>query len=172
MAHGLLIRLHHERGVPVLVVEGDLDFSTAPQLQLHGRELLDDVLGPVPAERRAARSGDPSPEGAAAVPHVLVVDASQVDFVDSAGLGALVALLKRALALRAGFSIAGARQQLRARLASTGLDMVVALHASADEAVSAAVGAPEAPWSPDGLSTSTGGPPTGGGRPGGDRDAG
>jgi anti-sigma B factor antagonist len=160
MAHGLLIRLHHERGVPVLVVAGDLDFSTAPQLQLHGRELLDDALGAAPTEEPAA------------APQVLVVDASQIDFIDSAGLGALVALFKRALALRAGFSIAGARQQLRARLASTGLDMVVALHSSADEAVSAAVGTPEHPAASDAPSPSAGGPPTGGGRPGDGADAG
>ncbi|WP_180357777.1 STAS domain-containing protein [Streptomyces sp. NP160] len=130
MAHGLLIRLHHERGVPVLAVAGDLDFASADQLRLHGRELVDSALSPQGPDRVAQ-----------AVP-VVVLDASQIAFVDSAGLGALVTLLKRTLAHRAGFSIAGASEPLRARLSTTGLDMVVALHSTVDEAVCAATGDP------------------------------
>lgn len=126
MAHGLLIELHHERGVPVLVVEGDLDLTSAAELQAQGRELVDAALtAPASAEPPA---------------HVVVLDASRVAFIDSAGLGALVSLLKRTLAHRAGFSIAGSGPHLRARLAQTGLDRVVTLHASASEAVSAATG--------------------------------
>lgn len=122
MAHGLLIQLHVDQGVPVLEVAGDLDLISAHELLVQGRELVDEALaGPVE-------------------PAVVVLDASRVAFVDSAGLGALVSLLKRALAHRAGFSIAGSGPQLRARLAQTGLDRVVALHSSAAEAVSAATG--------------------------------
>lgn len=154
MAHGLLLRIHLDHDIPVLVVAGDLDFSSAATLRLHGRELVDGALGI---------------EGA---PPVLVVDASQVEFVDSSGLGALVTLLKRTLAHRAGFSIAGARQPLRTRLASTGLDMVVALHPSVEEAVSAATGRPSGEQVTDGSGAPArpgipdGGPPTGGAGPG------
>ena len=55
----------------VISVIGDLDFSTAPRLRAQILELLKD--------------GTTS----------LVIDLSQLDFVDSSGLGVLVAALKR-----------------------------------------------------------------------------
>lgn len=130
MAHGLQIQLHLDRGVPVLVLAGDLDLTTADELRVHGRELVDEAL-----DRPRSDAVDGSEP-----PAVVVLDASGVTFVDSSGLGAVVSILKRALAHRAGFSIAGSGPQLRARLAQTGLDRVVALHASTGEAVVAAIG--------------------------------
>ena len=63
----------------------------------------------------------------------LVLDLSQVDFIDSSGLGALVSCLKR-LGPR-GSAVAGATGAVGRLFTLTRMDRVFALHANVDSAV-------------------------------------
>src|ERR671916_1165538 len=64
----------------------------------------------------------------------LVLDLSNVDFVDSSGLGAIVACLKQ-LGPRGNLAIAGAKGAVSRLFALTRMDKVFALHDTVDAAV-------------------------------------
>jgi anti-sigma B factor antagonist len=64
----------------------------------------------------------------------LVLDLSQVDFIDSSGLGALVSCLKR-LGPRGSLAVAGATGAVSRLFTLTRMDRVFALHANVDSAV-------------------------------------
>lgn len=97
--------------VTVLDASGRLDLLTAPEFR--------------------ARIADAIAGGTSR----LVVDFERVEFVDSSGLGALVAALK--LARRAGgdLRICGASEQLEIVLDLTGLDRVLRPYPGVDDAV-------------------------------------
>ncbi len=100
-------------GYPVVAVSGEVDVSSSPQLQ---RELS------------AAFDG-----GAASV----VVDLSEVDFLDSTGLGALVSA--RASAAGAGGTVAVVCTQgrLLKLFTITGLDTTFVIHPTVAQAAAA-----------------------------------
>lgn len=64
----------------------------------------------------------------------IVLDLSQVEFVDSSGLGAIVSCLKR-LGPRGTLAVAGAQGAVARLFTLTRMDRVFPLHASVDEAV-------------------------------------
>jgi anti-sigma B factor antagonist len=64
----------------------------------------------------------------------IVLDLSQVDFIDSSGLGALVSCLKR-LGPRGSLAIAGATGAVSRLFTLTRMDRVFALHPNVDSAV-------------------------------------
>jgi anti-sigma B factor antagonist len=64
----------------------------------------------------------------------LVLDLSQVDFIDSSGLGALVSCLKR-LGPRGSLAVAGATGAVSRLFTLTRMDKVFALHPNVDSAV-------------------------------------
>jgi anti-sigma B factor antagonist len=64
----------------------------------------------------------------------LVLDLSQVDFIDSSGLGALVSCLKR-LGPRGSLAVAGATGAVSRLFTLTRMDRVFALHPNVDKAV-------------------------------------
>jgi anti-sigma B factor antagonist len=64
----------------------------------------------------------------------IVLDLSQVDFIDSSGLGALVTCLKR-LGPRGSLAVAGATGAVSRLFALTRMDRVFALHPNVDSAV-------------------------------------
>jgi anti-sigma B factor antagonist len=64
----------------------------------------------------------------------LVLDLSNVDFVDSSGLGAIVACLKQ-LGPRGNLAIAGAKGAVSRLFTLTRMDKVFALHDTVDSAV-------------------------------------
>lgn len=64
----------------------------------------------------------------------LVLDLSQVDFIDSSGLGALVSCLKR-LGPRGSLAVAGATGAVSRLFSLTRMDRVFALHPNVDTAV-------------------------------------
>ena len=64
----------------------------------------------------------------------LVLDLSQVDFIDSSGLGALVSCLKR-LGPRGSLAVAGATGAVSRLFTLTRMDRVFALHPNVDTAV-------------------------------------
>ena len=93
----LRVRIEQRDASTIVEVSGELDIGTRPQLQ----ETIDDVL------RRGARQ--------------LVVDLRPLEFLDSAGIGLLFALSKKAS--EDGFDLVVVRSEMAQRLlAITGVD--------------------------------------------------
>ena len=103
-------------GVTVVTASGDLDLGSAPRL----REL---------AVRRLLQ-GD----------RALVIDLSAVGFLDSTGLGILVAVLKRARSLGAELHLVVTEARIRHVFELTGLTTAFGFHDDLDDAVGAAAG--------------------------------
>lgn len=99
---------HH--GFTVLSPRGDVDVATAARL----KEAVTEVL----------LAGDLD----------VMVDLENVDFIDSTGLGALVGGRRRALALNGSFALICAEQHLLKVFRLTGLDKVLAISGSVEEA--------------------------------------
>src|SRR2546429_5146035 len=114
MGSKLEIRITERHGWAVLVVSGEFDVLTAPRVRAHLRDLLD------------ARSRQ------------VVVDLEGVDFLDSSGLGALVAGLKLARRRDGEMRIVCHRQRSVLKvLEVTGLDRILDCYSSVDAAVAA-----------------------------------
>ena len=108
---------HH---AAVVTASGEVDLFTAPRLHA--------------ALVEAASGGAPA----------LLVDLSAVTFIDSAGLGVLVAAFKRSRAHGGALHLVVPPGRVRRPLEVLGLDAVLPLHSSLDGAVGA-VGAPLVP---------------------------
>lgn len=108
----LSVRTSIVEGVTVVAVAGEVDVSSAPTVQ----EQLDPLLG------RA--------------PYTVVVDMSEVSFLDSTGLGALVAALKHAEENGGGLPLAGVQDRVLKLFRITGLDSVFVMEDSVEAAVS------------------------------------
>ena len=76
----------------------------------------------------------------------LVVDLSEVDFLDSTGLGALIGGRRKAHAFKGSFAIVCADEQLLKVFRITGLDKVFAIHDNRADAIKG----PEFESSPEG----------------------
>lgn len=98
-------------GVAVVRLDGRLDYQSAPAARQELQE--------------AVNAGSPR----------LVVDLSAVEFLDSSGLGALIAGLKVARAAGGDLRLASVPEQARVVLALTTLDRMFAAHATVAEAV-------------------------------------
>jgi anti-sigma B factor antagonist len=104
------VAVRRERGVTIADVTGDIDVSTVSGL----RERL---LG-------LADSGEP-----------LIVDLNQVSFIDSAGLGVLVAVARRADTLGGSLHAVCSQAPARKLLWLTGVDRRIPLTDTVDEAL-------------------------------------
>jgi len=104
------IDVARHRGITVLSPRGDLDVATAERL----REAVTDTLV----------AGDLD----------VMVDLAEVEFIDSTGLGALVGGRRRALALNGSFALVCADDHLLEVFRVTGLDKVLAIAGSVEEA--------------------------------------
>ena len=104
------ITVKHRAGTVVLCVCGELDVTTTDALQ----ESIALALGHKPA--------------------VMVIDLSEVSFLASAGLTALV-MATRMGAGRTSVRIVAAGRQCERPISLTGLDNVLTLHRSLDEAL-------------------------------------
>ena len=100
----------HE-GCTVVTAAGELDVHTAPAL----KEQLD-VL---------SRAASPA----------LVVDLGEVGFIDSTGLGVLVSTLKHVREAGGSLDVVVSAPRVLRVFALTGLDVVIPLHATLDEAL-------------------------------------
>lgn len=100
-----------EGDASVVAVTGELDAHVAPQLAA--------AVDPL-----AAR-----PEG------ILVIDLSEVGFVDSTGLGVLVSTLKHVREAGGRLDVVVSSPRVLKVLALTGLDVVIPLHGTLDEAL-------------------------------------
>lgn len=99
-----------EGDVAILHVAGEVDVYTAPSL----RERLVDLVA----------------DG-----HVkIVVDMSDVDFLDSTGLGVLVGGLKRVRSQDGALAIVCTAERILKIFTITGLDTVFSIHATVEEA--------------------------------------
>lgn len=105
-------KLSGERAL--VVVRGEVDIYTAPQLH----EAFDEAID--------------------AGAHDLLVDLSEVDFIDSTGLGVLIGATKRLQPRGGALAMVCPQEKICRVFQITGLDRVLAMHASRDEALSAA----------------------------------
>jgi anti-sigma B factor antagonist len=110
MGEALTIEVRRERDHAIVAAAGEIDIATVAELRERLFELAD--------------SGQS-----------IVVDLSQVNFVDSTGLGALVGAAKRAAAHGATLHVVGARPQIRQLFRVTGLEGQVPLARTLDEAL-------------------------------------
>ena len=120
MGTELSVKVRHERGVVIADVTGDIDVSTVSGL----RERL---LG-------LADGGEP-----------LIVDLNQVSFIDSTGLGVLVAVARRADAHGGSLHAVCSRPPTRKLLWLTGVDRRIPLTATVDGALTHLTDSPDAP---------------------------
>ena len=101
-----------EKGVTVLAPSGRLDVAGAPALKAAVSEAV----------------GDGRPR--------LVIDMEGVSFVDSSGLGSVVAALKQARSSKGDLRLAAPNQQVRVVLELTTLDRVFPYYATVEDALS------------------------------------
>jgi len=94
----------------IVSVSGEVDLETASQLGDHALDALRDVS-----------------------PHVLL-DLTDVTFMDSTGLKVLLSIQRRADLAGGSFAIAGASRSVRKILSVTGLDQTFTIHETVDEA--------------------------------------
>ena len=109
----LVVRLGERDGWAVAHASGDLDLTTAPRLREQVVQLVVD--------------GQPR----------VILDLQEVDFVDSTGLGVLVALLKRTRSQGGDLRLVSTRTALRKILELTALDLALPLAATIEEAAAA-----------------------------------
>src|SRR5579872_4445960 len=120
MGDELSVTVRSERGVAIAEVAGDLDMSTVPRL----RERLFGL----------ADSGQP-----------LIVDLNRITFIDSTGLGALVATARRANEHGGILHAVCAEPQTLKLLWLTGVDRRIPLTATVDGALTQLAGPRDAP---------------------------
>jgi anti-sigma B factor antagonist len=96
-----------------LVVTGDIDVHTGPALR-------DEVLSAIDSGRRR-----------------VIVDLSRVEFMDSTGLGVLVAGLNRAREAGGGLWVVCVQDRLLKLFRITGLDVVLPIYGTAEEILAA-----------------------------------
>ena len=114
MGSELEIRVTEQHGWTVLIVSGEFDVLTAPRVRARLLDLLDAGLCQV------------------------VVDLEEVRFLDSSGLGALVAGLKLARRRHGDMRLVCHRQRSVLKvLEVTGLDRILDCYTSVDAAVAA-----------------------------------
>lgn len=118
----------------VVTLGGEIDVYTAPFV----REQLDE----------AVHEGKVN----------LVVDLTQVRFLDSTGLGVLVGRLKLTRSLGGSLRLVGTDERVVKVFSITGLDKVFDIHATLDEALAAAEGATAAAGAPVRRPPGAGGP--------------
>lgn len=107
----LSVDVRHVRGCAVCALDGEVDVRSAPDF----RSVIADVVG----EAR------------------VVIDLSATAFMDSAGLGALIGAIRRVREAGGEPAIVCARSSLHGLLGTTGVDRVVLVVGSLEEAVDA-----------------------------------
>jgi anti-sigma B factor antagonist len=106
---------HDQRSLHVISLEGDLDMYSAPHL----KELLDEPIA----------EADSS----------IILDCTQLVFVDSSGLGALVGVLKDVSNNNGQLSLAGVNENIQRILQVTGLGRLFTIYPTLAEAREASI---------------------------------
>jgi anti-anti-sigma factor len=120
MGDELSVTVRRERGVVIAEVTGDIELSTVAGLRERLFELAD--------------SGQP-----------VIVDLNRITFIDSAGLGVLVAAARRAGLHRSSLQAVCSRPQTRQLLWLTGVDRRIPLSATVDGALMVLAASRDAP---------------------------
>jgi anti-sigma B factor antagonist len=107
----LTVEAYERGGRAVVAAVGELD--------AHSASLLEAEIGP-----RSALPGG-----------ALIVDLSGVDFIDSTGLGVLVTALKHSREAGGSLDVVVAAPRVIKVFALTGLDVVIPMHSTLDEAL-------------------------------------
>ncbi|HWO47921.1 MAG TPA: STAS domain-containing protein [Solirubrobacterales bacterium] len=104
-----------EQGVRTIAVRGELDLSTAPELEVPLEETLESGEGSV------------------------LIDLSQCEFIDSTGIALIVRAWQRLDSGENGRAlvICSHNEQVRRVLEITGLELSIPVHATRDEALAA-----------------------------------
>lgn len=109
----LTVTRRQQDGRTILHLVGEIDVATAPKLRDElSRAISDDA-------------------------HDLIIDLSDVPFLDSTGLGVLVGRLKAVRLLDGDLVLAGAQERTMRNFKITGLDKVFRLYDSVDAALAA-----------------------------------
>ena len=108
---GLQVAVDERDGVTVLAVGGELDLGSSPRLR--------------DAALKRLLAGD----------RCLVLDFTGLEFIDSTGLGAVVAVLKRARTLGADLRLVISRERVLAPFRVTGVDGLLPIHDRLEAAV-------------------------------------
>ncbi|HEY6793758.1 MAG TPA: STAS domain-containing protein [Kineosporiaceae bacterium] len=125
MTHAPIVTSSHAGKWRVVRVNGEIDVHTGPALRDH---LLS-----------AFAQGEDT----------IVVDLSEVSFLDSSGLGVLVAAHKRARTTDGELRIAGCRPPVTTLFQITALDRAFCIYPTVEEALAAPHHRPEEPEDPD-----------------------
>ncbi|HTC95879.1 MAG TPA: STAS domain-containing protein [Terriglobales bacterium] len=124
----LTLQVHSQRQVTVLVCKGTIVFGLESDcLRAKVKELL--------CQKNSSDS--PVADPAAAPCASFVLDLSQVQYIDSGGLGALVAVLTSARAAGGDLRLTGMNERVSRVLKTTRLDRVFRTHSSVELAVNA-----------------------------------
>jgi anti-sigma B factor antagonist len=110
MGDELSVTVRREHGIVIAEVTGDMDLSTAAPLREHLFDLAD--------------SGQP-----------VIVDLNRITFIDSAGLGVLIGVARRADEHGGSLHAVCSRPQTRKLLWLTGVDRRIPLTATVDGAL-------------------------------------
>jgi anti-sigma B factor antagonist len=105
------VQASERSGRSILTVVGEVDVHTAPDLEA--------LLGPL--------SQRPQP--------AVVVDLTEVKFIDSTGLGVLVTALKHVRENKGSLDVVVTTPRVLRVFSLTGLDVVIPLHATLEEAL-------------------------------------
>jgi ABC-type transporter Mla MlaB component len=125
----LTLQVHSQRQVTVLACKGTVVFGQESDcLRAKVKELL---CQKDPSD--SSPVADPSPVASAS----FVLDLSQVQYIDSGGLGALVAVLTSARAAGGDLRLTGMNERVSRVLKTTRLDRVFRTHSSVELAVNA-----------------------------------
>lgn len=108
----------------------DLDLSTRPL----GERAVVSVAGEVDLET-ASQLGDHALAALQEVSAHLVLDLTEVTFMDSTGLKVLLTIQRRAELAGGSMSVAGASRSVRKIFGLTGLDQAIELHERVEDAV-------------------------------------
>lgn len=111
------ISIRHEGDIAVVVPVGEMDAVASPELA----DVIDGLLGERPARG-------------------IVVDLAKVSFCDSRCIGVLVAAYRQARDLGVGLRTAEPQQQVNRLFVISGIDQIIPVEATVDEAVGALSG--------------------------------
>jgi len=111
----LKIDVKNENGISFVIPKGEIDVATQGQLKEAVSEL---IVG-----------GDVN----------LVIDLTEVEFIDSTGLGALISARRKAHAFKGSFAIVCTNPNMLRLFSITNLDKVFAIHDSREDVLTATV---------------------------------
>jgi anti-sigma B factor antagonist len=110
--------LRHRDGVPVLDVIGEIDIYTTPQFK--------------EAVSAAIDAGKPG----------IVINMTQVTYMDSSGFGTLLSATKRLRPVDGGLYLSGCNEAISRMLQITRLNTIFGIYATEEDAIAAAQAAP------------------------------